>query len=251
MTRWGMVIDLKKCIGCYACVIACKQEHFLPPGMTWNKILISQTGEYPKITKHMYPVLCNHCKDPACIKVCPTGATKQREDGIIWIDQNKCIGCRHCIYACPYQARSYYSEEKEYFPGQGFTEWEKMGQILYPLRVGVVYKCNYCIERTDEGIKKSLKPGVDREATPACVIICPAKARYFGDLDDPESEVSKLICEKAAIQLHPAHGTDPSVYYIGGIEEAPVVTKYFGISVYDTSPELTFKRGAIEPGKTE
>lgn len=251
MARWGMVIDLKKCIGCYACMITCKQEHFLPPGMVWNKILISLTGEYPHIKKHMYPVLCNHCKDPACIKVCPAGATKQREDGIIWIDHNKCIGCRYCMDACPYQTRSYYSQEEEYFPGQGFTEWEKMREILYSLRVGAVYKCNFCMERIDGGIEKGLKPGVDREATPACVIACPARARYFGDLDDLESEISKLIPEKEAIQLHPAHGTDPSVYYIWGIEEAPIVTKYFCISVYDTSPELTLKRGAIEPGSTE
>ena len=81
--RWGMVINLIKCVACYSCVVRCKQEHFLPPGMMWNKILISQTGEYPNITKHMYPVLCNHCKDPACMKVCQTGATQQREDGIV------------------------------------------------------------------------------------------------------------------------------------------------------------------------
>ena len=251
MVRWGMVIDLKKCIGCYACIIACKQEHFLPPRMMWNKILISQTGEYPNITKHLYPVLCNHCKDPACIKVCPTGASQQREDGVVWIDQNKCIGCRYCMAACPYQARSYYSIEEEYFPGQGFTEYEMMRETLYPIRVGAVHKCNFCKERIDEGVKKNLSPGVDRAVTPACVITCPVKARYFGDLDDHKSEVSKLICEKGAVQLHPGHGTDPSVYYIGGVEEAPVVTKYFGIRIYDTSPELTFKKGALEPDKNE
>jgi len=249
--RWGMVINLNKCIGCDACAVKCNQEHFLPKGVLWSKTLISETGKYPRVKKHVYPVLCNHCKDPACTKVCPTGATQQREDGIVWVDQNKCIGCRHCMISCPYQSRSYHSEEKEYYPGQGFTEWETIGRILYPLRVGVVSKCIFCKERIDEGIKKGLKPGVDREATPACVIICPAKARYFGDLDDNESEVSKLIHEKGAVQLYRAHGTDPSVYYIGGIEEAPVVTKYFGIQVFDTSPELTFKEGASGPEENE
>ena len=245
--RWGMVINLNKCIACGACAVKCNQEHFLPTGVLWSKILISETGKYPGVKKHVYPVLCNHCKDPVCTKVCPTGATQQREDGIVWVDQNKCMGCRHCMISCPYQSRSYYSEEKECYPGQGFTEWETIGKILYPLRVGVVSKCNFCKERIDEGTKKGLKPGVDREATPACVVICPAKARYFGDLDDQESEVSKLIHEKGAVQLYRAHGTDPSVYYMGGIEEAPVVTKYFGIQVYDTSPELTFKEGATGP----
>jgi len=214
--RWGMLINLNKCVGCYSCVVKCKQEHFLPPGIMWGRLLISETGIYPKVTKQMYPVLCNHCKEAMCVKACPTGATQQREDGIIWIDQNKCVGCRYCLIACPYQVRSYYSEEKEYFPGQGFTEWEEMRKRLYPLQVGTVLKCNLCRERIDEGIKRGLKPGVDREATPACVIICPAKARYFGDLDDPNSEVSSLIREKRAVQLHPEYGTDPSVYYVMG-----------------------------------
>jgi Fe-S-cluster-containing dehydrogenase component len=250
MTRRGMVIDLKRCATCYNCVVACKQEHFLPPRVYWNRILISESGKFPKVTKNAYPILCNHCKEASCAKVCPTGATHQREDGIVEIITNKCVGCRSCVVACPYQMRTYYDhDDKEYFPGQGFTPLELIGKKLYPFQKGTVIKCNFCAERVDQGIKKGLKPGVDREATPACVIACPCDARYFGDLDDPESEVSKLIREKGAVQLHPGHGTDPSVYYIGGIEEAPVVTKYFGISVYDTSPELTFKKGAIEPGR--
>ena len=214
--RLGMLINLIKCIGCYSCVIRCKQEHFLPPGMVWGRLLISETGTYPKVTKQVYPVLCSHCKEALCIKACPTGATQKREDGIVWIDQDKCVGCRYCLIACPYQIRSYYSEEKEYFPNQGFTEFEKMRKRLYPLQTGVVLKCNFCLERIDAGIKQGLKPGVDRDATPACVIICPAKARYFGDLEDPDSEVSSLIMEKRAVQLHPEHGTDPSVYYVIG-----------------------------------
>jgi len=214
--RLGMLINLVKCVGCYACVIRCKQEHFLPPGIVWGRLLISETGIYPKVTKQLYPVLCSHCKEALCVKACPTGATQKREDGIVSINQDKCVGCRYCLIACPYQVRSYYSEEKEYFPGQGFTEFEEMRKRLYPLQTGVVLKCNFCLERIDAGIKQGLKPGVDREATPACVIICPAKARYFGDLDDPDSEVSSLIMEKRAIQLHPEYGTDPSVYYVIG-----------------------------------
>ena len=119
--RLGMVIDLTRCVGCYACVIACKQEHFLPPGMFWNRVLISETGEYPVVTKQMYPVQCNHCKEAVCVKACPTGATQKREDGIVWIDQNKCVGCRYCLVSCPYQVRVFHSNHREYFPGQGLT----------------------------------------------------------------------------------------------------------------------------------
>src|SRR3990172_7429324 len=138
--RLGMVINLIKCTGCYSCVIKCKEEHLLPPGMTWAKLLISETGISPHVTKQMYPVLCNHCKEPACAKACPTGATQQDDNGIVWVDQDKCVGCRYCLVACPYQVRTYYAKEKEYFPGQGFTELEKVKRKLYPLQTGVVHK---------------------------------------------------------------------------------------------------------------
>lgn len=215
MARWGMVIDLQRCIGCYACMFACKQEHFLPPNVFWNRVIISETGKYPTVTKQVYPVLCNHCKEAICVKVCPTGATTKREDGIVLIDYDKCVGCRYCVIACPYQQRTYYSDSKrEYFPGQGFTELEVIGKKLYPLQPRTVVKCNLCVERIDEGIRRGLIPGMDREATPACVNACPTKARTFGDLDDPNSEVSTLIKERRASQLHPEFGTDPSVCYI-------------------------------------
>ena len=215
MTRWGMVINLQKCVGCYSCVISCKQEHYLPPDVFWNRILISETGKYPTVTKQMYPVLCAHCKEPACVKACPTGATSHRKDGIVLVDYSQCVGCRYCLIACPYQQRTYYANgNKEYFPGQGLTELEIIGKELYPLQPGTVVKCNFCLERVDEGIQRGLKPGVDREATPACVIACPAKARYFGDLEEPQSEVCQLIKERKAFQLHTEFGTDPSVFYI-------------------------------------
>ena len=215
MPRWGMVIDLLRCIGCYSCTISCKQEHFLPPGMFWNRLVISETGHYPTVTKQIYPVGCNHCKEAVCVKVCPTRATTRREDGIVIIDADKCVGCRYCVVACPYQQRTFYADgKKEYFPGQGLTEYELIGKELYPLQTGTVVKCNFCAERIEKGIEKGLEPGRDREATPACVNTCQARALTFGDLDDPNSEISKLIKEKNAFQLHPEYGTDPSIYYI-------------------------------------
>ena len=116
---------------------------------------------------------------------------------------------------CPYQQRTYYRDDKkEYFPGQGMTELELMGGELYPLQPGTVVKCNFCIERIDQGLARGLRPGLDREATPVCVNACPTKARTFGDLDDPVSDVCSLINQRRGIQLHPEYGTDPSVYYL-------------------------------------
>jgi len=215
MARWGMVIDLQRCIGCYSCMISCKEEHFIPPGIFWNRIVIGETGQFPTVTKQMYPVLCNHCAEAACVKACPTQATTRREDGLVIIDYTKCAGCRYCVIACPYQQRTFYADgKKEYYPGQGLTEYELIGKELYPLEPGTVMKCNFCVERIDEGIAKGLKPGVDREATPACVNSCPTEARVFGDLDDANSNVSRLITEKKGFPLHPEYGTEPSVYYV-------------------------------------
>lgn len=215
MGQWGMLINLNKCIGCYACMLACKQEHFLPPKMFWGRVLVGEIGKFPAVRKQIYPVLCNHCKDAACVNVCPTGASVRRDDGIVLIDHDKCVGCRYCMMACPYQQRSFYGDEKrQYFPGQELTEWEIIGRKMYPLQKGTVVKCNFCAERIDGGRKQGLKPGLDREATPACVIACPAKARYFGDLNDPASEVSRLVIERKASQLGPEYSTNPSVYYV-------------------------------------
>jgi phenylacetyl-CoA:acceptor oxidoreductase 27-kDa subunit len=215
MNRYGMVIDLKKCVSCYACMIACKQEHFLPPNVFWSRLLVTETGEYPRVRKVTYPILCNHCKEAVCVDVCPSGASTRRDDGIVTINPDTCVGCQYCVLACPYQQRTYHKDnKKDYFPGQGKTEMEALGQKIYPLQPGTVVKCNFCKERIDEGIKKGLKPGVDREATPACVNTCMTKARHFGDLNDPESNVSVLIQERNGHPLHPEFGTDPSVFYI-------------------------------------
>jgi phenylacetyl-CoA:acceptor oxidoreductase 27-kDa subunit len=215
MTKWGMVIDLHRCIGCYSCTIACRQEHYVPRGIYLNRVLIAEKGAYPTITKTIMPVQCNHCADPACVKVCPTGATTQREDGIVFVDDKKCVGCGYCAVACPYQQRTRFEHPKlEYFPGQGFTPFEQLGKELYAYKPGTVMKCTFCKERVDEGLQKGLVPGKDREATPACVITCPTVTRTFGDLDDPYSTVSRMIAEKKAQPLHPEFDTEPSIYYI-------------------------------------
>ena len=210
-----MVIDLKKCVHCYSCMIACKQEHFLPPEIFWSRLIISESGEYPRVRKLVYPILCNQCQKAPCVEVCPSKASTIRSDGIVEINPDKCTGCQYCAIACPYQQRTFYRDDKkEYFPGQGKTELEKIGQHLYPLQTGTVIKCNFCKERIDASSKQGLKPGIDREATPACVNICMVKARHFGDIEDPESEVSRLIKYRKGSPLHAEWGTGPSVYYV-------------------------------------
>ena len=215
--RWGMVIDLSKCVRCYACLSACRIEHFLPMGINWPRLVALETGgDSPTVST--YSVRCNQCKEAPCVEVCPTGATTRRDDGIVTVDQDKCVGCRYCIVACPYQNRTFLSKDKDqgFFPGRVVTDFEKAGKKLYKHQIGTTEKCNFCAERIDAGLAKGLKPGVDREATPACVNTCPARALTFGDLDDPDSEVSRLIRVNKGFQLHPEYNTDPSVFFIDG-----------------------------------
>jgi phenylacetyl-CoA:acceptor oxidoreductase subunit 1 len=150
------------------------------------------------------------------VEVCPTEASYKRPDGIVAIDSNKCFGCRYCVIACPYQNRTYVSRKRNpgYFPDHKETSFEKKGKKIYPHTVGTTEKCNFCMEKIDDGLARGLTPGIDRDATPACVNTCQARALTFGDLDDPNSNVSKLIKEKSGFVLHPEYGTEPSVYYI-------------------------------------
>ena len=222
--RWGMVINLSKCVRCHGCVAACRVEHFLPLRVTWPRLISFDQDTPHGLEVSTIAVRCNQCKDAPCVKVCPAGATVQRPDGIVTIDQDKCVGCRYCVIACPYQNRTFLSKTNDpgYFPGFPQTEYEKKGKKIYPHQRGTTEKCNFCVERIDAGLAKGLKPGIDRDATPACVNTCQARALTFGDMDDPKSNVSILIKEKKGFQLHPEYETNPSVYYINpGLANAP------------------------------
>jgi tetrathionate reductase subunit B len=194
--HWGMVIDLRKCIGCQSCVVACKSENNVPVGVyrTWVQVVevgqwerdpdgngpIVHDGEtyVPAVKRFSLPRLCNHCDDPPCVEVCPVKATFKREDGLVLIDYPKCIGCGYCIQACPYDAR--------YFnPIQQTAD-----------------KCTFCVQRIDRGL------------LPACVTSCVGRARIFGDLNDPDSEVGNLIAQYSTERLNVSAGTHPQVYYI-------------------------------------
>ncbi len=194
-----MVIDLKRCVGCYGCQVACKAENGTRPGIMWARVLKSETGTYPAVRRLSLPVLCMQCREPACLPVCPTGATVQRPDGIVTIDRALCIGCRYCMQACPYGARYFNDGDGAYF-GQTPTPYEQA--CAGDHADGVVEKCDFCIARVERGLD------------PACVANCMTRARVFGDLSDPESEPSRLIRAKGGFQLNPDFGTDPCVYYL-------------------------------------
>jgi len=176
--RYGMVIDCNKCVGCHLCAVACRQEYDVPKGVwrSWVKEIEKEDSTERK--KCFLPRLCNHCENAPCVSVCPVGASYKREDGIVLTDYKKCIGCKYCIVACPYDAR-----------------------FLNPL-ILTSDKCTFCDHRLEEG------------KLPACVEICPRGARIFGDLNDHESEVAKLIHGKPVEVMKKKLGTKPQVYYI-------------------------------------
>lgn len=203
MTRLGMVLDLTRCIGCNACTVACKIENGTPDDHYWCRVYTEETGTFPDVKTTYVPALCNHCADAPCVTVCPTGASYQRDDGIVLIDPDKCIGCRACMTACPYAARFYL--RKGILDGGYHSERTDFEEKKWELfQEGTVTKCTFCAHRVDQGLE------------PACVITCPTDARIFGDLDDPESKPSKLIRERNGQQPLAELGTNPSVYYVEG-----------------------------------
>lgn len=177
--RWVMVVDLRKCIGCQACTVACSTENRVPVGQYRTLVNQYEVEQEGKPRSAMLPRLCNHCENPPCIPVCPVQATYQRSDGIVVVDNTRCVGCAYCVQACPYDAR--------------FINHETQ----------TADKCTFCVHRVEAGL------------LPACVETCVGGARIFGDIKDPDSEVSRLIASFDTKGLKPELKTRPQVYYIG------------------------------------
>jgi molybdopterin-containing oxidoreductase family iron-sulfur binding subunit len=215
-----MVVDLNRCIGCRTCAVVCKTHNAEPEGIWWNRVFASGSPSYgtsvivdgqPRM--EFLPVSCQHCEDAPCETACPTKATyTDEETGTVLIDYERCIGCRFCMSACPYGVRQFnWSKPKypeatdggEYHYGYP-QEYRSDGHLVYtPTRPeGVVEKCTFCAQYTSQGIE------------PACCSACPANARIFGDLDDPDSEISKYLKDHETFTLGQEYNTHPRVFYV-------------------------------------
>jgi len=210
MTRWAMVADLRRCVGCQTCTASCRHANATPTGVQWRRVLDMEVGEYPAVKRVFVPVGCMHCEDPPCMAVCPSTATKKRADGIVTIDYDLCIGCSYCALACPYQAR--YKTDRASFAYATPTAAEAQGHD--PKRLAVATKCTFCVDRIDAGTAKGLTPGIDPEATPACVNSCITQALSFGDIEDRHSNVSQLLAENQHFRMHEELDTGPGFYYL-------------------------------------
>lgn len=176
--RYGMLIDLRRCIGCHACSVACKAEFDVPLGVYRSWVEYAEKGDFPNVRRSFLPRLCNHCNHPPCVSVCRTGATwKREEDGVV-VDPAICIGCKYCIQACPYDAR-----------------------FINP-ETGAADECDFCLRRVEKGL------------VPSCVNTCLGRARIFGDLNDPDSEIAVQVASNPVTVLRPEQGTEPNVFYI-------------------------------------
>lgn len=211
MTRYVMVADLRRCVGCQTCTAACKEGNGTPPGVQWRRVLDLETGTYPDVHRVFVPTSCQHCSNPPCLEVCPSTATRQRADGVITIDEDLCIGCSYCIMACPFDARTLV-ERPVFAFGDAPTAPEAMRAERQV--AGVASKCTFCVGRIDAGVAHGLAPGKDPDATPLCVNSCISGALSFGDIDDADGPVAKLLAENQWFRMHESEGTEPGFYYI-------------------------------------
>jgi phenylacetyl-CoA:acceptor oxidoreductase subunit 1 len=210
--RWGMTIDVNRCVGCQTCTIACKDWNSTMPDVQWRRVIDVENGTFPDVERLFLVTGCQHCEEPPCVPVCPTGATRQREDGLVTMDYNQCIGCGYCAVACPYQARTIAHEQEYYYGDDLPTIQEK--RAYDQDRVGVAQKCTFCIDKVDSGLAMGLTPGVDPDATPACAASCITQAIRFGDFNDPSSVVSELTAAQPHFQMHEDLGTNPQIKYL-------------------------------------
>ena len=215
--RWGMVVDINRCVGCQTCTVACKHANDTLPGVQWRSVLDVELGAFPDVQREFLVVGCQHCAEPPCVPVCPSGATAQRADGLVTMDYELCIGCAYCAVSCPYQARTI-SHEQDWYYG---VETRQEQAVAHADRLGVAQKCTFCIERIDEGLVQGRKPGEDLDYTPACAASCVAEAINFGDFNDPDSRVSQLVADNASFQMHAELGTDPQVKYLYELATTP------------------------------
>ena len=212
--RYGFAIDQRTCIGCHACTVACKTEHNVPVGKfrTWVKYV--EKGQYPSTTREMGVMRCNHCTDAPCVKGCPTQALFIREDGIVDFDNERCIGCKMCMQACPYDA-IYIDDETH-----------------------TAAKCNFCAHRIDAGLE------------PACVQVCPTQSIWMGDIDDPTSGISKFLSITPVNVRTPEQGTRPNVYYVGADQTVldPLAAPVDGSYLWANPDPLRLETAAELPG---
>jgi len=206
--HWGMVINLDTCIGCEYCQRACSAINDVAEDKPWNIVVEEKTT-----TGHTFYFSrpCLHCQNAPCVEVCPVKATYHREDGLVMMNYDRCIGCRYCQVACPFDARKFNwklrTDDNPYVPTYGTPEVPRRPR-------GVVEKCTFCVHRIDAALNGGLVPGEDPGANPACVDICPVGARTFGNLKDPNSKISKVLADNPTIRLREDLGAEPSVYYI-------------------------------------
>ncbi|MEW6526242.1 MAG: 4Fe-4S dicluster domain-containing protein [Spirochaetota bacterium] len=209
--RWLMVIDTRKCVGCHACTVACIAENKLPPGVVYRPVITEHIGQYPHQITRFFPRPCMQCNNPSCVSVCPVRATWKRPDGVVIIDYDRCIGCRYCLTACPYGARTsdfgnYYTEhtpEIQPYEKQPSNEYNKSwSREGHGSPVGNARKCHFCLHRIEQGL------------LPQCVSTCIGRANYFGDANDARSLVAEMAKSSNQMKLLEEKGTKPEVIYL-------------------------------------
>jgi len=223
MTKLVRLIDQKRCMGCRACVAACATENYFTPDAPWNVMVEYEVGTYPKVKKVFNTMNCMHCEHPSCKAACDSIGVKaisKNAFGMVIIDYDKCIGCGYCAAVCPYGVPQLNATIAQLSPGKEKLGSENIGYAdrhpTHRKKSNVAEKCTFCAHKIEQAVAdgKVDRIGKDQAYTPACDLVCPVQARMFGDLDDPDSDISKRIKATGAKQLKTKFGTGPQVYYV-------------------------------------